>query len=86
VGRSRPLTAPEIKFFGFLPVWREQLGGRVAARFVIGVRYRRARPSFIVYLCGTWVTTEDDDHGAGNRSHIVYSSFAAHSGIVPLCG
>jgi hypothetical protein len=29
---------------------------------------------------------EEDDHPAGNRRHIVYSSFSTHPGTKPRCG
>jgi len=49
-----------------LPRWREQLGGRMAARFVISV-CSSAAPSLVVYLCGEHVTAEDDDHERRHR-------------------
>jgi hypothetical protein len=64
---------PEIDFLGFLPLWREQLGGRVAARFVSSVWLLTSSGRLFHWLfrcAANRETAEDDDHGAGNRLHI----------------
>jgi hypothetical protein len=55
-------------FSGFLPVWREQLGGPLGRPFLIGPSvfdYPPAARSSFVYLCGKPVTAAAGDHGAG---------------------